>query len=56
MKILYILDYGTVGGATRSFLELVVQMKRVGVEPVVCLGKDTDINLFLDKESVDHIV
>lgn len=54
MKVLYILDYGTVGGATHSFLELVVQMKKLGVEPVVCLGKHTNIDELFDKVGIEY--
>lgn len=54
MKVLYIIDYGTVGGATLSFLELVVAMKRLGVTPVVCLGKKTDIVQYLDEKGIDY--
>lgn len=55
MKVLYILDYGTVGGATHSFLELVTQMKKLGVCPVVCLGQETDIVQYLDKEGIEYL-
>ena len=55
MKVLYVIDYGTIGGATHSFLELVSVMKRLGVEPVVCLGKKTDITRILEKEDIQYI-
>lgn len=54
MKVLYIISYGTVGGATHSFLEMVVEMKNLGVKPIVCLGKKTDIVDILDKEEIDY--
>ena len=55
MKVLYVLDYGTVGGATHSALELVTQMKKLGVEPVVCLGKNSDIDKVFEKENIKHL-
>lgn len=54
MKVLYILDYGTVGGATHSFIELVSQMKQNGVTPIVCLGKKTDIIELLDRKGIEY--
>lgn len=38
MRILYILDYGTVGGATHALVDMVLQMKRLGVIPIVATG------------------
>lgn len=55
MKVLYIIDYKTVGGATHSFIEMVVQLKSMGVEPIVCIGKKTNIINFFEKENVQYI-
>lgn len=55
MNVLYILDYGTVGGATHSFLEMVVALKHLGVNPVVCLGKDSEITKILDQQGITYI-
>lgn len=38
MRILYILDYGTVGGATHAFVDMVLQLKKNGVDPIVATG------------------
>lgn len=54
MKVLYILDYGTVGGATHSFLEMVVALKQLGVQPIVCLGKITDITKQLNESGIEY--
>lgn len=54
MTVLYILDYRTVGGATHSFLEMVVAMKKLGVQPIVCLGRKTDITTILKKENIPY--
>lgn len=54
MKVLYILDYGTIGGATHSFLEMVVALKKLGVEPIVCLGKQTDVVEIFKKENIEY--
>lgn len=40
MKILYILDPATIGGATNAFLTLVKELLQKGVEPIVCLSYD----------------
>lgn len=56
MNVLYILDYGTVGGATHSFLEMVVAMKHLGVNPIVCLGRTSKITEVLDKESIAYCI
>ncbi len=42
MKVLYILDPATVGGATNAFLTLVKELLLKGVEPIVCLSHDGD--------------
>lgn len=55
MTVLYILDYGTVGGATHSFIEMVMAMKSYGVRPIVCLGKKTDIVDLLNKEGIKYV-
>ena len=55
MKVLYILDPGTVGGATRAFMELVVQLKDYGVEPIVLTGSKNDFNIELNKLGINNI-
>lgn len=52
MRVLYIIDYKTVGGATHSFIEMVSQMKELGIEPVVCLGRNTDITIQLEQKGI----
>lgn len=54
MTVGYIIDYGTVGGATHSFLELVVAMKKKGIRPIVFLSEETDITEVLKKEQIEY--
>lgn len=54
MKVLYIVDAGNVGGAARSFVEVLLQMKEKGVEPVVFNSTHNDLNEFLDKERIEN--
>ena len=56
MKILYIIDYGTVGGATHSFLEMVTSLKLRGISPVIFFGKKTNITELLDKKGIEYYV
>ena len=55
MTVLYILDYGTVGGATRSFIEMVTQMKSLGVQPIVITSKRNDLNVELENKGIKTI-
>lgn len=52
MKVLYILDYGTVGGATIAFVEMVKYLKNMGIEPFVVTGMRNDLNLTLENEGI----
>ncbi len=54
MRVLYIVDEGNVGGAAHSFVEVMLQMKRLGVEPIVVNSMPNDLNDFLNKESVEN--
>lgn len=54
MKVLYIIDNVTQGGATQSFLELVFAMKQIGVSPIVCTSKKDAVNLSLEKMGIDN--
>lgn len=54
MKVCFILDYNTIGGATHSFLEMVVGLKKLGVSPTVCLGRNTDITQILDINNIEY--
>lgn len=55
MTVLYILDYGTVGGATHAFLDMVTQMKSLGVHPIVATGKRSDFNDKLDEMGIENV-
>ena len=55
MTVLYVLDYGTVGGATRSFVEMVTQMKSLGVHPIVITSKRNDLNVELENKGIKTI-
>ena len=56
MRVLYIVDYGTVGGATQSFIEMVIALKGHGVDPIVLTGKKTDLNNLLKKKNIENYV
>ena len=56
MRVVYIVDYGTVGGATHSFLEMVVALRQYGVEPIVLTGKKTPLNHILDEKAIENYV
>lgn len=55
MTVLYIIDPGTVGGATHSFLEVISQMKKLGVTPIVCTGVQNHLNDALDNAGIQNI-
>lgn len=55
MTVLYILDYGTVGGATKAFQWLVEEMKLLGVTPIVVTGGYNDFNRILEESGVRTI-
>lgn len=54
MTVLYILDYGTVGGATHAFIDMVTQMRTLGVHPIVATGKRSEFNDKLDKMGIKN--
>lgn len=55
MTVLYILDYGTVGGATHAFMDMVTQMRTLGVHPIVATGKRTKFNDKLDEMGIENV-
>lgn len=55
MTVLYILDYGTVGGATRSFVEMVTQLKKLGVRPIVVTSKRNELNIQLENLGIKTV-
>lgn len=55
MTVLYVLDYGTVGGATRSFVEMVTQMKSLGVHPIVVTSKRNELNDELEAKGIKTV-
>lgn len=55
ITILYILDYGTVGGATKAFQWLIEEIRLLDVTPIVVTGKYNDFNKLLEKEGVRTI-
>lgn len=54
MRVLYIVDEGNVGGAAHSFVEVMLNMKRMGVDPVVCNSIHNDLNDFLNQEGIEN--
>lgn len=54
MKILYITDYGTVGGATHSFIEMIMSLDKKGVKPIVITSGRDNLNYKLDKLGITN--
>ncbi len=55
MKVLYITDPGSVGGATKALIEVVGQMKTRGIEPIVCTSVINSLNEQLDNIDIKNI-
>lgn len=55
MRILFINDMYTVGGATKALEELVLLLKEQGHEPIVCTSVYDDFNTFLDSMGIKNI-
>ena len=55
MTVLYVLDYGTKGGATIAFIDMVNQMKENGVTPIVVTGKRTGLNDMLEARGITTV-
>lgn len=55
MKVLYIVDPGVVGGATLAFLEIANQMKKRGVDCLVCTSDRNSLNKELDQMGIANI-
>ena len=55
MKVLYIGDPGTQGGAALAFIEVVSQMKKKGVDVIVCTSITNDFNAQLNALGIDNI-
>lgn len=55
MTVLYIIDPGTVGGATHSFMEVISLMKKLGVTPIVCTGVQNQLNDELNNAGILNI-
>lgn len=54
MNVIYILDPNTVGGATKSFVEIVTILKKeYNVNPYVCTGGYTELNEYLKKNDIN---
>lgn len=52
MKVLYITDVGTVGGATRAIMELACEVQKLGVEPVVLTSVRDGLNQYFDDKGI----
>lgn len=55
MNVLYIIDQGTVGGAIHSFMEMVVALKQLGVQPIVVTSLHNDVNDYLDNNGIENV-
>ena len=55
IKVLYILDYGILGGATKAFVTLVRQMKRQSIIPIVVTSDYNELNKQLEEIGIKTI-
>lgn len=55
MNVLYVIDPGTVGGATIAFVEMILKLKELGIEPLVLTGQRNSFNDKLDKLCIKNI-
>lgn len=56
MKILYVVHGGDMMGANRSLLELVLEVRHYGAEPVLLLPDKGELAEVLDREEVSYLV
>lgn len=56
INVLYILDYGTVGGATKAFVSLMFQLIRYDIKPIVITGVYNELNELLEANGIETIV
>ena len=54
MRVLYITDPGVVGGATRALIEMTYELKKIGVEPVVCTSSYSELNDILNGMKIEN--
>ncbi len=54
MKILFISDPGTIGGAAKALLELTITLKKMGIEPIVCTSVLDGLNNELDRRNIKN--
>ena len=54
MRVLYITDPGVVGGATRALIEMTYELKKLGVEPVVCTSSYSELNDILNGMKIEN--
>lgn len=55
MKVLYVIDPGTIGGATNSFLEMILQLKTKNIDPIVCVSEKNDFCSKLETLGIKYI-
>ncbi len=55
INVLYILDYGTIGGATKAFITLVEQMRKYDINPLVVTSKKDELNEILERDGIKTI-
>ena len=55
MTVLYIIDYGTKGGATVAFVDMVCQMSNNGITPIVVTGKYSQLNESLEDKGIKTV-
>ncbi len=55
INVLYILDYGTIGGATKAFITLLQQMRMYDINPLVVTSKKDELNGILERDGIKTI-
>lgn len=56
MKVLYVLDYGTVGGATIAAVDMVLGVRKLGVIPIVVTGgPHSSFNDYLTSLEIENV-
>lgn len=55
MKVLFISDLYSLGGATKALCEIVVELRNLGIESIVCNSVRDQLNEYLDSIGVKNI-
>lgn len=56
MKVLFVTDWGTLGGATKALVGLTEDLKKRGVQIIICTGARSDLHDQLDSLGITYII